>query len=468
MKWMRNRFLPMAYVILMGAFMLVGCTSKEDPAETLAVCGNHVCGDLVMVTADTSSEGFHYLNPSLSPNEDLILFTADWTAIPADDHYNEDDWHTNFRQMVVIPMQRRVEPEMSLAAQGAQLLRLKEMNIPRFASQGENLDQAINTRKGDPIWEEQVAPTDSTEGYSNIIFRLELSRGYRLFRAEVSDPDTCVIMPLYLEPDDSEPSGLFIQHFQPALSPDGNWLAFTRSSCLIPDSLETCSQSSLMVLRMDTAGDDFGYDAEAFPVTGEYSRIEKPAWSNDGSKIVFSAGLDIDGGTDWGTELFTIDFDTTGWSTESMVLDNNLDRLTFTDYSEGDPIVGVFNTSPFYSNDGSEIFFVSTRRLPTTTHHDRNIWKIPADGSLDPEIYFFTRSDDVDASMTPSGALLLSSQLGFTTELLVQLEEEAYQRAKQLQSDLLTDLEMRTVASDERKTLEMFEDVMSHLYVYRK
>ena len=244
MKWMRNRFLPLVYFILISAFLFAGCTSKEDPAETLAVCGNHACGELVMVTADTSSEGFHYLNPSLSPDGDLILFTADWTAIPADEKFNEDDWHTNFRQMAVIPLQQRVEPEMDLKNQGAKLLRLKERNIPEFNGQGEYLDQAINDRKGDPIWEDQT----------HIIFRLELSRGYRLFRAEISDPDTCEFFPLLLEQSDREGSGRFFQHFEPSLSPDGEWLAFTRSSCLIPDSLETCTQATLMILQMSTAG----------------------------------------------------------------------------------------------------------------------------------------------------------------------------------------------------------------------
>ena len=458
MNWMFNRLLPLVYFVLGAVFVMNGCTSKEDPAETLAVCGNHACGELVMVTADTSSEGFHYLNPSLSPDGTRVLFTADWTAIPADDKYNEDDFFTNYRQMVVIPLQRRFEPEKNLKAQGAELLRLRERFIPQFNEVGEFLNLVINYRKGDPIWLDD----------DNIIFRLQLSRGFRLFRAEISNLDRCELFPLYLEPLDRLSSGRLYQHFAPSLSPDGKWLAFTRSSCLIPDSLETCSQVSLMVLDMETAETNYGFDAVAFAVSDSCSRIERPNWSPDSRKIVFSAGLDMSGGRDWGTELYTIDFDTTGLAaTGTVVLNNNLDRLTYTEYSEGDPIVGIFNTSPFYSHDGSEIFFVSTRRMPTTTHHDRNIWRIPADGSLDPEIFFFTRSDDVDATLNPDGSLLLSSQLGFPTEMLNLLEEEAYQRARQF-SPQLTDLEMRIQASDERHKLEMFENVMSQIYVYRK
>lgn len=469
MKSTRSRYVPLVCALLATVAFLVGCTSREDPAETLDLCGNHACGDLVMVTADTSSEGYHYLEPSLSPDGTRVLFSADWKALPATTQFSEDDYYTNFRQMIVIPLARRVEPEQSLRGQGARLLKLKDRNLLDFnGSGGEYLQEVMNYRKGDPIWEDD----------SHVIFRLELSRGYRLFRAAIDDPDTCRISPLYFEELDREEYGRFYQHFNPALSPDGRWLAFTRSSCLIPDSLETCTQSQLMVLDMETAGRNNGFGAHAFAVTRETSLLQEPTWSPDGRRILFSAGLDLDGESEWGSELYTIDFDTTGLSQDTVALDNNLTRLTYTEYSEGDPIVGVFNTAPCYSNDGNRIFFVSTRRMPTTTHHDRNIWVMPADGSLDPEIYFFSRSDDVDPYVMPDGSLLLSSQMGFSTEMLNFLEEEAYQRARQQNQEreadedsnepILTELEMRNVAEDERNTLALFEDVMSHLYVYTK
>ena len=69
--------------------------------------------------------------------------------------------------------------------------------------------------------------------------------------------------------------------------------------------------------------------------------------------------------------------------------------------------------------------------------------------------------------MNADGSLLVSSQLGFTTEMLDQMEEESYQRLRQLEPDL-TDLEKRKAAAEDRNTLELFEGVMSHLYIYRK
>jgi len=150
-----------------------------------------------------------------------------------------------------------------------------------------------------------------------------------------------------------------------------------------------------------------------------------------------------------------------------MVLDRNLDRLTFTNYVQGDPISGVLNTSPSYTFDDSEIIFVSTRRAPSITLHDRNLWKIPSDGRLDPEIFYFTRSDDVDPEVQPDGTILLSSQLGFPTEVLDQLEEEAYQQLVQENDGSMTEVEMRSLAADQRRQLEFFEGVMSYMYLFR-
>ncbi len=184
---------------------------------------------------------------------------------------------------------------------------------------------------------------------------------------------------------------------------------------------------------------------------------------------MFSGGLDVAGtGVGAGTELFTVDFDTTGLAAGTVVPDINLTRLTFTTMTAGDPIAGILNFSPVYSNDSGTIYFVSTRRAPAITLHDRSIWRIPADGRLEPEIYYFTRSDDVDPTVLPDGRILLSSTLGFPTEMLNRLEEEAYQRL--LVDDAtgnLAEVQLRALAAEERLQLEFFEGVMSHIYIYR-
>jgi Tol biopolymer transport system component len=465
MKWLKNRFLLMAYILLMVLLVSVGCTLKEDPAEVLPLCGNHSCGDLAMVTTDTSSDGFQYLGPRMSPDGTRILFTADWKAIPAIDHYDEDELYTLFRQLIVIPKQSSVDPATDLADQGGILVRFNgDYTTIWIGGSAISLsDIEAERRKGDPCWIDD----------SNIAFFCSTNRGYRLFTADITgicNDLACKVIayPAYMEPTDADLSGGQFHHMSPSVSPNGRFMVFTRSGCALPDSFETCTGSQLMVLDMETVGLDFGYDAFVRPITNEYSRLEKPRWSPDGSKLVLSGGLDFGGsGSGAGTELFTIDFDSTAFVADEVELDNNVQRLTFTSLLDGDPISGVFNTSPSYSPDGSEIVFVSTRRAPSITLHDRNLWKIPSDGRLDPEILYFTRADDVDPMVLDDGSILISSQLGFPTEILNQLEEEAYQALVQGNDGSLTEVEMRSLAADERRMLEFFEGVMSHLYIFQ-
>ncbi len=461
MKWQRNRFLVPSYLVVLSILVIVGCTSKEDPSEVLSVCGNHSCGELVMVTTDTSSDGFQYLDPVVSPDGSRILFTADWWAMPTERDPG-DEPYVNYRQMVMMPVVQGLEPALNLEDQGAVLIRLKEFGL-HIGGGTDPLVGISNDRKGDPLWR-----NDST-----VVFTYSTRAGYRLFQADIVDPSYAPVKPLYMEPSDANAATLRSwQHQDPALSPDGRWLVFTRSGCAIPDSFETCSGVALWALDMATAGGpDQGYDAVAFPLTHEYSRIESPSWSPNGTRLVFSGGKDVAGGFGTGTELFTMAFDTTGFAAGTMVLDQNIERVTYTSYSEGDPITGVFNSSPVYVNGGSTIYFVSTRRAPSTTLHDRNIWQIPADGSLDPDILFFSREDDWEPSIMSDGSLLFSSMMGFPTEMLDRLEVEAYERLKQESIDQglgLTEVELRSQASDERELLGFFEGVMSQIFIFRK
>ncbi len=461
MKWLNNRFLLMAYILLMALMVVAGCTIKEDPAEVLPLCGNHSCGDLAMVTTDTSSDGFHYLNPTMSPDGSKILFTADWKAIPAIDHYDEDEFYTLFRQLIIIPTRSSVDPATSLEDQGGVLVRFNgdytSVTIAGNVVSMGNIE--AERRKGGPAWID-----DST-----IAYFVESPRGYRIFTADITDYQTSQLLTsvAYMEPSDADISGGMFHHMSPSVSPDGQYMVFTRSGCALPDSFETCTGLSLLVLDMETIGDNNGYDAVVHAVTSEFSRIESPKWSPDGTKLVFSGGMDLGGSSGAGTEIYTIDFDAAAFDAGEVVLDNNLDRLTYTGLLPGDPISGVLNGYPCYTPDGSEIIFVSTRRAPSITLHDRNLWKIPSDGRLDPEIFYFTRADDVDPEVLPDGSVLLSSLLGFTTEILDQLEEEAYQALAQSNDGSLTEVEMRSLANDERRMLEFFEGVMAQLYIFR-
>jgi dipeptidyl aminopeptidase/acylaminoacyl peptidase len=426
----------------------------------LDVTGNHSTGDLVMVTTDTSSDGYHYLKPQLSPDGTTILFSADWWAIPTVRDPGDADFVLN-RQMILLPLQVGLEPRLDLLEQGATLIILQEISIP-ISGSDYFMTEMADMDKGSPIWEDDT----------HIIFWVNTERvGTRFFRADISNPDFAPVEVLFMEPLDATPSPPATQHMDGSLSPDKRWLAFTRSFCTIPDSFETCSGMTIEVLDLTTAAVNDGYDAVTYSLTNEYSRIETPKWSPDGTKIIFSGGMDIGGDTGAGTELYTIDVDLASLENGTPVVDNNLQRMTFTSIQEGSPISGVFNAGPVYSNDGGTIYFVSTRRAPTTTLHDRNLWTIPAEGFLEPEIYFFSRSDDVDPYVMPDGSIMLSSAMGFPTEMLVRLEEEAYQRwvVRNEDEELgLDEVQLRELAATETQQLEFFEGVMSHIYVFRK
>lgn len=69
------------------------------------------------------------------------------------------------------------------------------------------------------------------------------------------------------------------------------------------------------------------------------------------------------------------------------------------------------------------------------------------------------------------GALLLSSAMGFPTEMLTRLEEEAYQRwvVRDSTENLgLDEVQIQELASEEIRNLQFFENVMSHIYTFWK
>ncbi|MFH1842987.1 MAG: hypothetical protein ABIF77_07240 [bacterium] len=407
----------------------------------LVICGNHSCGNLTMVTTDTSSDGFQYLEPALSPDRSLIAFTLDWAALPPP---RPPDVIPEVRQIAIIPVQTGDRPQPNLAASGATAVDMM--------FEGVDLNEE---EKGNPGWID-----DET-----LLVWIKRERGNRLFSVDLTQTLNNVSQ-LYAEPDDDEISGLYWQHADPSISHDKQWVAFTRFGAEVLDSLHTYTQQAIWVLSLADAGS--APTPRAFAVTGEVAHLGSPSWSPDGSRIVFYSTQDIVG--EYGTpgyEIFAVDFDTTGLAANGEItLDRNLKQLTHTPGTEGDPLT-ITNSDPVYTADGSEILFVSTRRAPSITLRDRNIWRIPADGRLDPELLFFSREDDVNPEIILGGGrtLLFSSTMGFPTEMLDLLEQETILRLMSADSTL-TETEAGIEAMLERQELEYFAGVMSHLYIF--
>lgn len=451
--------LPLLILVGTASLLLaVGCTTRPEATETLVMQGNHSAADMIMVTADTSSDGFQYMDPDLSPDRTRIAFTADWPSILPIGRL--PDPMPIVRQIAVTPNAAKTRPLLSLAEGGAQLVWLRPVQYT-IAQNPVVINGHEDSQKGDPAWIDD----------DHLMFWMDGPRGSRFFSVEVPPTFTTAnILPLtslYREPTDDD---LFAdipnwEHQSPAVSPDGNWVAFSRFGYVDSDSLATATNQTLWVFRMPTGGQP---STLAFQLTADAAQVDAPAWSPDGATIAFHATTDLAGAEDsfYSKEIFTVDFDTTGLAaTGTVELNRGLRRLTYSPPQTGSPIL-VRNTNPVFSADGTRIAFVSDRRVPTLTFTDQNIWWIPVDGSRDPQLLFFSRSTENSVLFTggPGNEVLISSGMGFPTEMLDILEEQAIERIA-ADNPFLNELQIIALAASEREELEFFEGVMSHLYL---
>jgi hypothetical protein len=468
-----KRALAVSYVVLVAVALAVGCSTKNDPSEVLDLCGNHSCGELAMVTIDTSKEGFQYLEVALSPDQSTVAFSADWAAIPSlpPDEIGEP---IENRQILVIPVDPSIwaesrltrRPVTSISELHARLIYCNEF-LSEIGGSSHETVRAHMFNKGHPTWVTHPGSTLS----DSLIFWINVTGRDRLVIAGVQNPASVNPRILFYEQQDLILNGWFFYHHDPELSPDGRWLVFSRFGCDLPNGeVRDCTLQSIWVLDMWTTDDP--RTAHAFPVTNGAVSMSTPTWSPDGRQICFSSSLDLVG--DYGgraNELFTVSFDPAVAAAGDPPLDTDLNRITFTATEPGDPITGLHNYSPVYDTTGSQIYFVSSRRAPASTQRGRNIWSVTADGRLEPEILFFSREDDVDPDVAADGTVVLSSGLGFPTEMLDALESVTLD-SLYAENDTLdfprTEFEIRRIAGDERNKLEAYgSGVMAQVFLFR-
>lgn len=468
-----KRALVVSYIVLMAVALAVGCSTKEDPSETLDLCGNHSCGKLAMVTIDTAKDGFQYLEPAISPDQTVIAFSADWGAIPSVPPETIDPLPQT-RQILLIPVDPAVwrpagllrNPVVSLTSLGASLVRCNDFRN-RIGGQERLTTDAHRFNKGHPTWVKRPGSVAS----DSLVFWINVSGRDRLVVAGIQDPSRVDPRILYYEPEDLLESGWFYYHHDPELSGDGRWLVFTRFGCDRPNAEgRECTLQSIWVLDMWTT--DNPITARAFPVTSGASGVMTPTWSPDGRQICFSARTDLVGdasGRIW--ELFTINFDPESAALADPELDRDLNRITYTSVADGDPNTGLHNYAPVYDRTGTEVYFVSSRRAPASATRDRSIWSVIANGTLEPEILFFSRRDDVDPDVAADGTVVLSSGVGFPTEMLDARQAvvlDSLYTLNETAEHPRTEFEIRRLAEDDRTKLEAYgSGVMSHLYLLR-
>lgn len=469
----RNRYLVSAYLLVLAIAFVVGCTTREDASEELVVCGNHTCGQLTMVTIDTNGPGgYQYLDAEISPDGTRVAFTADWEVIPSLPEDQVTDPILN-RQILIMPLpvdpwseeMNLRSPVQSIEELGAELVTTRQF-ISRIGGGQDFVDDVTSgvMTKASPNWLD-----DNT-----LVIQTRFERRDRLVMVDISDVANAQVTPIFYESDDTLATGFrFWYHADPALSPDGRWCAFTRFGCDDETNVEdaNCDNEELWVLDMNTI--DEPTQATAFQVTSGAVSMEDPSWSPNGRTIVFSSTTDLIGeSTGFVGEIFTVSFDPDEAATGAVALDSDLRRVTTTELATGDPLVGLHNYAPVFTADGRDVVFVSSRRPPGSTQRGRNLWRVPADGRLEPEMIFFSRNDDLDPTFHwDSGTFLFSSRLGFPTEMLDALEAATIDFYTNVYNDTarvpLTEVEILRRASDDREELELFEGKMGHMYLFR-
>jgi hypothetical protein len=104
------------FMVLISLAFALGCTIRPEVSEELLLEGNHSAGALFMVTSDTSSDGFQYLEPDVSPNGQRVVFSSDWAAITPIRETSSDI--PLIRQIVVGDLTTKNEPHLSLRNSG--------------------------------------------------------------------------------------------------------------------------------------------------------------------------------------------------------------------------------------------------------------------------------------------------------------------------------------------------------------
>jgi Tol biopolymer transport system component len=181
--------------------------------------------------------------------------------------------------------------------------------------------------------------------------------------------------------------------FAPAWSPDGSKIVFKSSRALDgSDAANPGSNTNVWVMNADGSG-------APVPVTKLTAGSSFfPAWSPDGSKIAFSSQGALDGSDALNTNgtynIWVAKADGSGGATP-------LTKLT---------ALGTGSFQPVWSPDGSKIAFASQRALdgsnnPNTNNAIQNIWMMNSDGSQATPLTKLTAADSAsfDPAWSPDG-----------------------------------------------------------------
>jgi len=355
----------------------LGCSDPEE--EVFDQPGN-----LVIVTVDTAT--VQHREPSLHPNGSTVIFSTDWPFDPAVD---EDK---TARDIAVIELPETLVPHNGGNFTGSPTTvpdaRFRKVVFPLVESDapgGELVQFDPNLRsKSQPVWD----PV-RTDRFALVINNPSNVDRIYICQVDLAPVDQATVLGAEFV---GNPQGQAHFFNDPAYSPDGRWLLFSRYLYRQgvggePDQVEP---QALYVLELDGNGDPLGAPIQ---LTSGSSLEGGGSWSPSGTRIAFHSTRGFGEGEGAAREVYVMDFDP---NAPGAVMDLNVQRLTFATASSPSTLLDE-SWEPTWSPSGASIAFTSSRRNPGVSLRDRSIWIMNADGS-DQRALVSTRSDDINPS----------------------------------------------------------------------
>lgn len=351
-------------VALVGAVVAAGTGCDEVIEED---CFEQQ-GTLTQVTTDTLT--VDHFDAALSPDGTRIAFSSDyWTGL--DRFQNADLKQGGQRDIAVIevPGPDENRPPTDRLENIGDARRIDFTGVVDVA--GQQID-TVNSFKSEVAWvDNQTLAVTMTDFFGfDRIFLVEL--GPRTDLDEISVIQRGIVEEEFLE-ENVENRRIQYFHRTPAVSPNGEWIAYSRffldlGANLFDDADDEFSQPAIHAYNLN--------DGRIVRVTNGSLREDQPTWSPDGRFIAFTANLGAAGQP----EIYRVPFDPDdpaeprepgGSFTDGRLrLTTTVDQLKLPESS----------MDPTWLRSG-EIVFTSTQRPPCTSRRIRNLWIMNGDGS---------------------------------------------------------------------------------------
>lgn len=325
-------------------------------------------GTLTQVTTDTLT--VDHLYPALSPDGTRIVFMTDFFVAGAQEGDEKPFGQGDFAIIDVPAPGEERPPTASLETIGNARLVELDGDQPTFDEYGAQVDGS-EALKGEVAWidDDTIVGVMTNSRFLDRLFvwRVESGEGRNVYPVQ---PLSVIEADTLLERESEAVRRFQFYYRNPAVSPNGEWLAYSRYYFDPGPSLEEfddrAEAPAIFAANLN--------DGRVIRVTNGSARENQPAWSPDGNSIAFvSLG---DGGQ---PEIFRVGFDPSSPAAKRApgeAFTDGRQRLTFT---SSDLRIPESSFEPTWMRNG-QIVFTSTRRAPCSPRRIRNIWIMGPDG----------------------------------------------------------------------------------------